>query len=429
MRPQMTPDLARIAPIALALAVLATPGIDAARAGGPAVREVRAIDGKLVPLVPDPGGVTAVVFYSTECPISNGYSPTLAALRDSHPSAKFRMVGVCVDAELSAADVAKHAREYGLNFPVAVDRDGTISARFGVKMTPEAVVLDDSGRGPLSGADRRPVRRPGQAERRAPDRRVARGGRGRPGGQGGRRRPRRGRRLPDPRPAPRPKAGRPTPATSPRSSRTTAWNATGPARSARSRWPPTSRPASGPGRSPRRPPSGGCRPGRRTPASACPSSTPRPSPPTRSPPWPPGPRRAPPSGNLAEVPSPPTFSTGWALGEPDLVIEAPEDFAIPASGEDIYRCFVIPTNLPTTSTSPRSSTGRATARSSTTSSATWTPAARGGRRTRPTTRPATCASAVPASSRSTATSAAGPPAASRRSCPTGSAGACPKAPT
>ena len=33
-------------------------------------------------------------------------------------------------------------------------------------------------------------------------------------------------------------------------------------------------------------------------------------------------------------------------GRPDLVLDIGTDFAIPATGDDIYRCFVIPTNLP-----------------------------------------------------------------------------------
>jgi len=36
----------------------------------------------------------------------------------------------------------------------------------------------------------------------------------------------------------------------------------------------------------------------------------------------------------------------WTLGTPDLVLEMREEFEIPASGDDVYRCFVLPTNLP-----------------------------------------------------------------------------------
>jgi mono/diheme cytochrome c family protein len=53
-----------------------------------------------------------------------------------------------------------------------------------------------------------------------------------------------------------------------------------------------------------------------------------------------------PLGNPADLPPPASFAADWVLGTPDLVIEPSEDMAIPADGPDIYRCFVIPTNLP-----------------------------------------------------------------------------------
>jgi hypothetical protein len=46
------------------------------------------------------------------------------------------------------------------------------------------------------------------------------------------------------------------------------------------------------------------------------------------------------------MPPPLTFNDDWVLGTPDLIVEPAEDFVIPAEGADIYRCFVIPTNLP-----------------------------------------------------------------------------------
>ncbi len=53
-----------------------------------------------------------------------------------------------------------------------------------------------------------------------------------------------------------------------------------------------------------------------------------------------------PRGELGHMPLPARFVDGWALGEPDLVLEIAEDFKVPASGPDIYRCFVIATDLP-----------------------------------------------------------------------------------
>src|SRR5262245_34370107 len=49
-----------------------------------------------------------------------------------------------------------------------------------------------------------------------------------------------------------------------------------------------------------------------------------------------------PEGDRAQMPKLPQFPEGWQLGKPDLVIEMPVSFAIPASGPDLYRNFAIP---------------------------------------------------------------------------------------
>jgi mono/diheme cytochrome c family protein len=53
-----------------------------------------------------------------------------------------------------------------------------------------------------------------------------------------------------------------------------------------------------------------------------------------------------PEGDKADLPAPPKFVDGWQNGEPDLVLEMPEEFEVPADGPDIYQCFVLP--IPTT---------------------------------------------------------------------------------
>ena len=49
-----------------------------------------------------------------------------------------------------------------------------------------------------------------------------------------------------------------------------------------------------------------------------------------------------PLGNEEEIPPSPKFNDGWTLGEPDLIIEMPEEYVIGPEGEDDYRHFVIP---------------------------------------------------------------------------------------
>jgi mono/diheme cytochrome c family protein len=53
-----------------------------------------------------------------------------------------------------------------------------------------------------------------------------------------------------------------------------------------------------------------------------------------------------PQGDAADLPTPPTFSSDWAHGTPDLVVKMPEPFTVPAAGRDQYRAFVVPLNLP-----------------------------------------------------------------------------------
>jgi hypothetical protein len=52
-----------------------------------------------------------------------------------------------------------------------------------------------------------------------------------------------------------------------------------------------------------------------------------------------------PQGDPAKMPKVPQFTEGWHLGKPDLILEMPVGFDLPASGPDVYRNFVIPTGL------------------------------------------------------------------------------------
>ena len=51
-----------------------------------------------------------------------------------------------------------------------------------------------------------------------------------------------------------------------------------------------------------------------------------------------------PEGKATERPTPPKFANGWLLGEPEVTFDAGETYNVPAEGQDIYRCFVIPTS-------------------------------------------------------------------------------------
>ena len=52
-----------------------------------------------------------------------------------------------------------------------------------------------------------------------------------------------------------------------------------------------------------------------------------------------------PEGNPSETPPLPKFAEGWQLGPPDLIVDAPNAYTLPASGPDVYWNFVIPVAL------------------------------------------------------------------------------------
>ena len=52
-----------------------------------------------------------------------------------------------------------------------------------------------------------------------------------------------------------------------------------------------------------------------------------------------------PEGNAADKPEPPKFASGWPLGEPDLIVEMPTAYHVPADGPDIYRNLAVQLGL------------------------------------------------------------------------------------
>ncbi len=50
-------------------------------------------------------------------------------------------------------------------------------------------------------------------------------------------------------------------------------------------------------------------------------------------------------GDAADAPKPRLFTDGWRIPKPDVVLEMPKDFAVPATGTIDYQYFAVPTNF------------------------------------------------------------------------------------
>ncbi len=104
-----------------------------------------ALDGQSIHLKPQAGQALTLIFYSTQCPIANAYSNTLSELAKTFPENKARFIGVCVDPDLTKAQILAHSKEFGWNFPILHDTSGKLVSQFGAKVTPEVFVVDASG--------------------------------------------------------------------------------------------------------------------------------------------------------------------------------------------------------------------------------------------------------------------------------------------
>ena len=135
--------------ILLGFAFLVSAFSTMARAGdSPALASatIHGLEGNRIALSAPPGGACVLIFYSTECPISNSYSPTLKSLVESFAADKVKWVGICVDPDLSDSVVKAHVRDFNLKFPVARDKHGVLAKKIGATKTPEAFLIDDAGR-------------------------------------------------------------------------------------------------------------------------------------------------------------------------------------------------------------------------------------------------------------------------------------------
>lgn len=86
------------------------------------------------------------VFLATECPISNGYLPDLNSLYQVFHRRGVEFYGVISDPGLSRETAAQHRKEYRVQFPVLFDASGELRRRFNATDTPQAFVLNRTGK-------------------------------------------------------------------------------------------------------------------------------------------------------------------------------------------------------------------------------------------------------------------------------------------
>jgi peroxiredoxin len=107
--------------------------------------DLKDIDGKTWTLANLQGKKAVVVlFLGTQCPINNAYLPRLAEMHKTYADKGVLFLAINANKQDSWEKIAAHAKEYALPFSVLKDSDYQATDLFGARRTPEAFVLDGS---------------------------------------------------------------------------------------------------------------------------------------------------------------------------------------------------------------------------------------------------------------------------------------------
>lgn len=124
-----------------------------ARTGAPVGPALIDLDGReWSPFTPAPGTPARVLLFTTQdCPIANQYAPEVGRLAREYAGRGVEFLLVEVDPDRTPDEVRRHAEEYGLVLPLAIDAEHRLVKAAGVKTTPEAVVVRPDGTMAYSG--------------------------------------------------------------------------------------------------------------------------------------------------------------------------------------------------------------------------------------------------------------------------------------
>jgi peroxiredoxin len=87
-----------------------------------------------------------VIFIATKCPVSNAYNDRMEKLAQDYKAKGINVIGINSNNTEPASEVKSHAAEKHLTFAILKDDGNKIADRLGANHTPEAYVIDASGK-------------------------------------------------------------------------------------------------------------------------------------------------------------------------------------------------------------------------------------------------------------------------------------------
>lgn len=87
-----------------------------------------------------------IIFMATRCPVSNAYNDRMEKLAQDYKAKGVNVIGINSNNIEPASEVKSHAGEKHLTFAILKDDGNKIADRLGATRTPEAYVIDGSGK-------------------------------------------------------------------------------------------------------------------------------------------------------------------------------------------------------------------------------------------------------------------------------------------
>ena len=87
-----------------------------------------------------------LIFIATKCPVSNAYNDRMEKLAQDYKAKGINVIGINSNNTEPASEVKSHANEKHLTFTILKDDGNKIADRLGATRTPEAYVIDASGK-------------------------------------------------------------------------------------------------------------------------------------------------------------------------------------------------------------------------------------------------------------------------------------------
>lgn len=112
----------------------------------PAIELTDAVSGAAAPVVDDKAAATVVIFWNQSCPFVMEAQDRVATFAKEMTSKNVRVVAIDAN-DPGKANSPEKIKEYASTrpFPVLMNPDSSVAARFGASRTPEAFVLDGKG--------------------------------------------------------------------------------------------------------------------------------------------------------------------------------------------------------------------------------------------------------------------------------------------